>query len=103
MIIGVKIRENASEIGFGQNQRSFNTIQLNHFLSYIFCISMSIIYIIQVADTPKEYLDAIYIAASTALVFIAYLCSIFQVAKAYIIWDLLQKIIDQNKFCAIKF
>lgn len=98
MIFCPAIVRSLSEIGIDSNLHPFNAVQLTLIFEFVLNISFQFIFLVHVAQTPKEFLDVIYLNTQAALAFIAYLSIIFQAKTIFNSIDLLGKTVEEREF-----
>lgn len=69
--------------GFIKNQPAFNRTQLRMMFLSILFLGLQCIYLFHVANTPRQYMDSIFMTTVGILVFIAFVSSIFNTTAIF--------------------
>lgn len=76
-----------SSCGFTKNESAFNGRQLFLFSICVVALVFQFMYLFRVADTPKQYMDSIFMTAVGFLVFISHVGIVFKTAMMFDVLD----------------
>lgn len=84
--------------GFERNQTAFNsTVQWHNFLSIWFIIAI-LVYAIEIANTPRQYMDSMSMLIISILVLISRISAVLRMADLFDIIDDIEHIIGESEF-----
>lgn len=84
--------------GVGPTQRPFNKIQLKIIFEALSPMILLCVYLIRVANTPKEYMNAIFMISAAICLFTGFISVIFQTANLSHYIDHFEKTIEKRTF-----
>lgn len=77
------VKSKLARIGYNANQRAFNTEQLIFLLKKALVNTLVGVYLFHVANTPKEFLESIFMFTVGILALIANLSTIYKTATIF--------------------
>lgn len=92
------VQRDMALIGYKADEQPFNIKQIEHGFKSIFCGTLELVYLIFVAETPKEYLVSIFMTSVGFLVFISFLNTVQKMPKIFYLIDEVEAIINESKF-----
>lgn len=84
-------------MGFAPNQRPFNRKQIQIGLTMAAGTISNCIFLIHVADKPKEHMEAIYYVMTSALILISFISTVYKMKIFFIFIDKVQMLIDESQ------
>lgn len=91
------VQKHLASIGYRRNERSFNndiSVQLLKSILYIMC---QWVYLLHIANTPKEYMDSIFMSAVGILVNISFLSTVLKMKTIFIFIDAAENAINTSE------
>lgn len=92
------IQTNFALIGFERNLRPFNARQRLCFNAASLSVVSLIVYLLNVANTPKEYMDAIFVVALGILMTISHISTMLKTETIFIFIDEIEEIVNEREF-----
>lgn len=85
--------------GLIRDQSAFNNTQLRTFFISAVFLTLQIVYPLHVANTPRQYLDSIFMTAAGYLIFISFMSIALKTTEVFNFIDDLEQRINDSKRC----
>lgn len=83
--------------GFIRNQSAYNRRQWCEIFKTVVAIILQLAYLFHVANTPKQFMDSIFMTTSVILIAISYNSIILKYTELFEFIDDLQQVIDKSE------
>lgn len=90
------VQRKFESVGVCRDRISFGLLELKHILAYILDFAMP--YVVRVAETPKEYVEAISDVAMIAVLLISYLSIRYKSQAVFKMIDELEEGINRSEY-----
>lgn len=98
------VQTNLAFIGYIANQRPFNNRQLIQAFLSAWSIMGLFIYIFCIADTRKEFVEALFMTVASVLIYTSFLSTVLKMKIIFFLIDKVEKLINKSKWhISIKF
>lgn len=97
MKIFLKTQKNLEFGGYRRNENAFNRRRLVLLVLSILSLIPLIVYPFHVANTPKEYMDSIFMTATGILVFISSMSIAFKTQKIFDVIDDIEQVVGESE------
>lgn len=97
MALYQNVQKNLAFMGYSPNERPFNRKHMEIILAMAMCSSSEFIYLMQVANTPKEYMIAIFFVSTSILILIAFLSTAHKLKIFFVLIDKVQIAVNGSK------
>lgn len=94
------VQMHLASINYRPNERPFNNGILKQCLKSVLYISCQFVYLFNIADTPKEFMDSIFTTAVGVLVNVSFLSTALKMKTIFIFIDEVESTIETSKFCS---
>lgn len=103
MKIFQRVQVNLASLGYRRNQSPFNTTQLWISIRFFLNLALLFAYLVCEANTPKEYVDTIFMTTGVFVINIARVSTLFKNAAIFDLIDKLEKILNGSELkCLFK-
>lgn len=97
-----QVRMNLASLGFRPNQSPFNKTQLWTYVKVFLSLLLLCLYLVREANTPKEYMDSIFMTAATFFILIGRVSTLLQNATIFDLIDSIEKVITGSELNSFK-
>lgn len=95
------VQKNLSLMGYSPDKRPFNKKQIKIGVEMALCIGLHIMYLVHVASTPREYMEAIFQTSVVILIFISFISTVLKMDIIFIFIDKIEILVNDSKLSSI--
>lgn len=89
-------QKNLEIMGYVPDQHPFNMKQIQVGLTMLLNIILNFIYLIHVANTPRQYMESCFYTITSILILISFISTVYKMDLIFIFIDKLQIIINEG-------
>lgn len=97
MKIFQNVQKNLAFIGYSENQRPFKNRQLIFAFLSAWSIMAQFIYLFCIADTQKEFMEALFMTVASILIYISFLSTVLEMKTIFLLIDVVEKLINKSE------